>query len=130
MQTDDDARTVSNDTLLERGLLEQEVARWRMRAEQAESILRTSPAAIFLFDRNEERSRTFNHAVAQMLGYDPEHFTPSADGCQRDRMHPDDTSRIAMEIERDLESLRDGEQLVFEYRMRHRHSPAIGRAHV
>ncbi|WP_044244532.1 PAS domain S-box protein [Chondromyces apiculatus] len=120
MQTDDEARTVSNDILLERTILEQEVTRWRTRAEQAESILNTSPAAIFLFDKNEERSRTFNHAVAHMLGYGQEHVALSADGCAADRIHPDDTSRIALEIERDLESLRDGEQLVFEYRMRHR----------
>ncbi|WP_169796746.1 PAS domain S-box protein [Chondromyces crocatus] len=120
MPTVDGACGVTVDASLEKRILEQEVARWRLRAEQAESILRTSPAAIFLCDKTAERSRTFSEAVAHMLGYEPDHVPQLGEEVLPDRMHPDDTTRMALEFERDLEVLEDGEQLVFEYRMRHR----------
>lgn len=99
--------------------LQQEVERWRTRAELAERILEVSPGYTFVFDAVERRSRYTSNALARMLGYAPEEIVRMGPSFLPAIMHPDDLPRAA-QVEAELASQEDGSVVLFEHRLRHR----------
>jgi PAS domain S-box-containing protein len=97
--------------------------------KQAEAALRenkqfiqriadTSPGILYLYDLVEQRNLYVNCSTGELLGYTPEQILEMGRSFTQQTMHPDDFARLPAHIAQ-LNALRSGETLVFEYRMRH-----------
>jgi PAS domain S-box-containing protein len=124
MPTDDTPRTRAGEDTTDadpkRGALEQEVAHWRARAEQAERLLEASPAYIFLYDRMQQRPVFSTAALARTLGFGLDEFLGKGSDLLPWLFHPDDLPRLSSELEANLAAAPDGAVVVFEYRLRDR----------
>ena len=114
---DDPSAALSESTALRE--LQQEVERWRSRAELAERILEVSPGHTFVFDAAERRTIYSSSALARMLGYAPEEIVRMGPDFQLAVVHPDDLPRAA-QVEAELAAGEDGSVVLFEHRLRHR----------
>jgi PAS domain S-box-containing protein len=97
--------------------------------KQAEAALReskqfiqriadTSPGILYLYDLVEQRNLYVNRSTGELLGYTPEQILEMGRSFTQQTMHPDDFARLGAHLAQ-LNALRSGETLVFEYRMRH-----------
>jgi len=84
----------------------------------ARAALASMPACVYVYDLIDEHSVFQNRPFGQLLGYTPEESEKFKDGEWRRLIHPDDAARFPAHRER-MKAMREGESVLFEYRMRH-----------
>ncbi len=100
----------------------------RKKAEEAlsksqtfnETILNTSPDAIYIYDIVERKNIYSNDRTTTVLGYSTNEITEMGDTLLKDLMHPDDFQIYQSEILPRYHSAKDDELIEHEYRMKHK----------
>ncbi len=82
-------------------------------------VLEILPSTVYVFDLETESNIFSNRGITDDLGYTPEEILMFGPGLIGQLMHPEDLARYPKHLEA-LRTLQDGEQIEFEYRMRHR----------
>ncbi|AFY56717.1 PAS domain S-box [Rivularia sp. PCC 7116] len=80
-------------------------------------IADTTPDILYLFDLEEQRNIYINRQVQQRLGYSPLLIKKMGADLFKNLVHPDDFQRLKNHLKK-FASIKDGEILPFEYRIR------------
>ncbi|MGE5655025.1 MAG: PAS domain S-box protein [Actinomycetota bacterium] len=97
--------------------VEQRTAQLQESQRFIHSIADQIPAALYIYDLDENRNIYCNPKVAVTLGYSPEQIQALGVSLLPSLAHPDDGESLILHFER-LRSLGDGEQRFLEYRLR------------
>ncbi|MDX2228244.1 MAG: PAS domain-containing protein [Leptolyngbyaceae cyanobacterium bins.349] len=76
-----------------------------------------APGSVYVYDRRDQYTVQASSSIAAVLGYATEEMTALEPNGLASLIHPDDLDRVADSYQR-LTTLRVGETLVVEYRMR------------
>ncbi|MEI2579777.1 PAS domain S-box protein [Scytonema sp. PRP1] len=82
-----------------------------------ERIVETSPDMIYVYDLVEQRNIYVNRQAVEILGYTSQQIEAMREAVLPNLVHPDDMPRIT-EYHKRFESVKEGEVLELEYRMR------------
>jgi len=82
-----------------------------------ERIVETSPDLIYVYDLLEQRNIYVNRQAVEILGYTSQQIEAMREAVLPNLVHPDDMPRIR-EYHKRFESVKEGEVLELEYRMR------------
>ena len=77
------------------------------------------PYLMYIYDLIEQQNIYANHQITGMLGYTPEEFQEMGQALFLNLMHPDDLALLPAHQQKII-TMRDGEVLELEYRMKHR----------
>jgi PAS domain S-box-containing protein len=81
----------------------------------ARAVLESTPAVIYVYDVQAEKSVYQNRRLSELLGHEPD---PSKELTEwQSFIHPDDAARFPAHRER-LKKIKDGETVIWEYRLR------------
>ncbi len=83
-----------------------------------QKVADTVPGLLYVYDLIEQRNIYLNHQVAELLGYTPNEIQQMRDQIFSQLMHPEDLQRLPSQLEQ-IQQLKDGEIIEFEFRMRH-----------
>jgi len=84
-----------------------------------EKVTRIAPSIIYVFNQATQSSEYSNRSLAGSIGYTPEEVQEMGASMMPRLCHPDDLAAMGAHFQR-LQQLKDGEELAFEYRLRHR----------
>ncbi|WP_246275797.1 PAS domain S-box protein, partial [Brasilonema bromeliae] len=82
-----------------------------------ERIVETSPDIIYVYDLVEQRNIYINRQMLEILGYASQEIKAMREAVLPNLVHPDDMGRVSEHLKR-FETVKDGELLEIEYRMR------------
>ncbi|MEH2042663.1 PAS domain-containing protein [Nostoc sp.] len=83
-----------------------------------QQIAGTLPGIIYIYDLIEQRNSYVNYEIAQGWGYTPAEIQAMGKELFSQLLHPEDLARLSSYFEK-FNSVRQGEVLSFEYRIRH-----------
>ncbi len=84
-----------------------------------ETLVDLTPELLYIYDLVERRNIFTNLGVQRVLGYSSEELKELRDDLLPTLMHPDDYSEYLRETLPQYASVRDGEVIVYRYRMKH-----------
>jgi PAS domain S-box-containing protein len=85
----------------------------------AEHVLEVVPSVVYVLDLQTGENLFANRSIGDALGYAPDEIQALGKDIIQQLLHPDDLEGYVAHV-RNLRSLEDGDNLEFEYRMRHR----------
>ena len=83
-----------------------------------QQIADATPAILYIYDLIEQRNIYANRQVGEILGYSPEMVHKMGTAFLPQVLHPSDRAKVSQHHQR-LQTIKDGEILEIEYRMRH-----------
>ncbi|MEH2052244.1 PAS domain-containing protein [Nostoc sp.] len=83
-----------------------------------QQIAGTLPGILYIYDLIEQRNSYVNYEIAQSWGYTPAEIQAMGKDLSTQLLHPEDLARLPSYLEK-FNSVRQGEVLTFEYRIRH-----------
>ncbi len=83
-----------------------------------QQIADATPAILYIYDLIEQRNIYANRQVGEILGYSPEIVHKMGTAFLPQVLHPSDRAKVSQHHQR-LQTIKDGEILEIEYRMRH-----------
>jgi len=85
-----------------------------------QTLLDTSPDIIYVYDLVNRKNIYSNQGITKILGYSLDKIQTMGENVLPDLMHPDDFMSYVNDIIPRYQTLRDGEILTHEYRMKHK----------
>ncbi|MEH1921136.1 PAS domain-containing protein [Nostoc sp.] len=83
-----------------------------------QQIAGTLPGILYIYDLIEQQNSYVNYEIAQSWGYTPAEIQAMGKDLSTQLLHPEDLARLPSYLEK-FNSVRQGEVLSFEYRIRH-----------